>query len=119
MVYTKINLRVLFFSIRNGTDIPAPADYDGDRQTDIAVFRPFEATWYVQKSTTGFSSFQFGLTDDVPTPADYDGDGKADYAVYRPSNTTWYRFNSSNNAFVAIFFGANGDIPIPAFNIVQ
>lgn len=100
-------------------DIPAPADFDGDHQTDIAMFRPSDGTWYVQKSTTGFSSFQFGSSEDIPVQADYDGDGKADYAVYRPSNTTWYRTNSSNNAFVAFGFRQSGDIPIPAFNVVQ
>jgi len=109
----------LSVSFGYGTDLPVPADYDGDRQTDIAVFRPSNGSWYLQQSTAGFSAVQFGLGTDIPAPADYDGDGKADISVFRPSGGSWYRINSSNNAFVAIGFGQDGDIPIPSFNIVQ
>jgi CSLREA domain-containing protein len=45
---------------------------------------------------------------------DYDGDGKADLSVFRPSAGSWYISNSSNNAFTATQFGANGDLIAPA-----
>jgi hypothetical protein len=94
----------------------ARADFDGDGRTDFSVFR--NGTWYAQRSTAGFTSFQWGLSTDTPVPADFDGDGKTDYAVFRPSATAgvadFYVINSSNNTFIAVDWGLPDDIPVVA-----
>jgi hypothetical protein len=41
------------------TDVPVPADFDGDNKTDVAVFRPSTGAWWVMKSSTGFDGTHF------------------------------------------------------------
>jgi hypothetical protein len=90
-----------------------PADYDGDRKTDYAVFR--DGVWYIlQSQTNTVRSVGWGLGTDIPTPGDYDGDGKSDPAVYRAGEGNWYVLRSGSNTSQAVTFGAASDQPVPA-----
>ncbi len=61
-------------------DIPQPADFDGEGQAELVVYRPSEGNWYVLNLLTGqFSVVQFGNSTDKPVVGDYDGDNRADY----------------------------------------
>lgn len=87
-------------------------DFDGDGKADISVFRPLDKTWYLNRSTLGFSSTQFGLSTDKIVPADFDGDSKTDIAVFRDGN--WYWLFSQYNYLSAVQFGLANDIPVPS-----
>ena len=46
-----------------------PGDYDGDGKDEQAVYR--NGIWYLNRSTAGFTSAQFGLANDKPIPKAY------------------------------------------------
>ena len=58
------------FKFGISTDVPTPADYDGDGKADVAVFR--NGTWHIQESGLDqLRSVQFGEPDDQPVASAY------------------------------------------------
>jgi len=93
----------------------APFDFDGDRKTDIGIYRPNPGQWWYTRSSNGsVFAAAFGTSTDVITPGDYTGDGKTDVAFFRPSTGQWFVLRSEDNSFFAFPFGTSGDVPAPA-----
>jgi C1A family cysteine protease len=91
------------------------SDFDGDGESDVAVFRGADAMWYELSSSSpgSYTSVHWGLPSDTPVPADYDGDGKTDPAVWRSSTGVWYiLLSSSSGTYRAIQWGLASDMAI-------
>ena len=92
--------------------VRARFDFDGDSRTDVSIFRPSVAEWWVNRSSTGITfATQFGATTDAITPGDFTGDGKTDIAFWRPSNGFWFVLRSEDFSFFSFPFGTTEDVP--------
>ena len=100
---------------RSGATVQA--DFDGDRKTDIAVYRGSTGQWFILRSSDGSNTVrQWGdpTLGDIPVVGDFDGDGKADRAVYRGSTGQWFILRSSDGSYTVRQWGDPqfADIPV-------
>jgi hypothetical protein len=76
----------------------APFDFDGDGKTDIGIFRPSVAEWWINRSSTGVTTaVQFGASTDKIAPGDFTGDGKTDITFWQPSTGFWFVLRSETS----------------------
>ncbi len=74
----------IFFGLTG--DVPVPGDYNGDGNTDPAIFR--DGVWKRNGVTPDVTLGS--AVGDIPVPGDYDANGTTDCAIYRPGTGTWY-----------------------------
>lgn len=89
----------------------APGDVDGDGRTDLVVYRPDTATFWVHQSTDGDLVVPLGQPFDRPTSGDFDGDGRADLVAV--SANGWLIRLSGDGTQRRVAFGVFGDVPQP------
>jgi hypothetical protein len=111
--------RMFTVTVNNPPTASTEFDFDGDRKSDIAVYRggatPSDPSfWYILRSSDNmFQPIQFGADSDVIVPGDWNGDGTTEVGIYRPSNMTWYTSTNPAINYGAFQWGAVGDIPVP------
>ena len=93
-------------------DVPVPADYNGDGDADVVIFRG--GAWLFFDYATGVytGGVWTGPGPAGPVPMDYDGDGRADFTVY--DQGAWHFFNRDGTYLKGIWTGGvAGDKPVP------
>src|SRR5688500_6514183 len=95
------------------------ADFVGDGNAYLAVFRPASGLWLVTFALSNYTttaSYQWGVAGDIPLAGNFDSDGKADLAVYRPSTGEWVIAFSSGTPIYSTFarhvWGVSADTPL-------
>ncbi len=89
-------------------------DYNGDRKSDYAVFRPSSTSYFIQSVNPSGTYRIFGRPNDTLVPADYDGDRRTDIAYFRPESGLWSILDINGRPMYFLQFGSPGDIPMPA-----
>ena len=94
--------------------IPFQGDFDGDGKADLAYYQPSTATWEVDDSLRGISSFTQGTPNSsVPVVGYFDANGPDEMAVFTIVNGQGVWSIASTISPRTVTFGQTGDIPEP------
>lgn len=98
---------------------PAPADYDGDGQTDLATFSPESSQWHILFSSgePDENEVPWGFSTEWPIPGDYNGDGKASCSAVQAGvqvDSWWIGDSSKGHSppIHPVLLGVAGDLPL-------
>ncbi len=98
-----------------------PADYDGDKRTDLSVVRSVPSEngvnlllWLpLASGNIAIEPYHWGFADDTILIGDVDGDGRADSTVVRavPQGLLWLSRSADGLALEPYLYGLESDIP--------
>jgi subtilisin-like proprotein convertase family protein len=96
--------------------VPFQGDFDGDGFTDLAYYQLSTATWYMNDSTRGASSFVLGTPNSsLPVVGYFDTNAPAEPAAYTIVNGQGvWTIASAITGLRTVTFGQAGDIPVPS-----
>ena len=94
--------------------VPFQGDFDGDGKNDLAYYQPSTATWRVDDSLRGISSFSQGTANSsIPVTGYFDANGPAEMATFTIVNGQGVWSIASAISPRTVTFGQTGDIPTP------
>jgi hypothetical protein len=114
------------FGLAN-VDVPVSGDFNGDGQTDPAVYRPTDGSWIIDVNSQATGQFIDRVPTEVapgpnvtPAQGDFDADGLTDPAVYDLVGGTGYFVIDHNSVasgstatVTSVAWGMTGDVPVP------
>lgn len=87
-----------------------PADFNGDRISDVATFRG--GAWMFPALGSGTWTGQ-SSSSCIAVPADYDGDGRTEFSLF--CGGAWHFYNANGTYKKGVWTGGvAGDVPVPA-----
>lgn len=90
------------------------SDFNGDRRTEPAIYRPSTTQWWVSSLSIGNPVVSFGHPTDIVVSGDFDGDRLSDFSIFRPDTGVWAALDHNLRPIHFIQFGQAGDIPVAA-----
>lgn len=113
------------YQFGNSHDIPLTGDWNGDRKTEIGVFRPSTHRFLLDYNGNGTwdgiivdREYNFGTGTDDPIIGDWNGDGMTDIGIFRNSTRRFFLDYNGNgvldNATIDRYyiFGNINDTPV-------
>ncbi len=102
-----------WLSSRNCVDVPVTGDWNGDRASDLGVFRRQQAGGVFRKRMPDGSSVltSFGRATDEPIVGDWNGNGQSDPGVFNRMTRT-FTLSLPAGRRTTIQFGLATDVPL-------